>query len=185
MPATSGVRKLATSWARPGREALYRLQGALRARGLNISRSHPDVDQRFYLSRLFRQLRIDCVLDVGANKGQYGRELRRSGYRGSIVSFEPISAEFERLTAEAQGDAQWSCHRLALGRESGTLPLNVTQGTVFGSFLQPSEYGTRQFQEGMAVVRQELVPIERLDAVLPQLIPDFRTRRIALKMHTQ
>ena len=41
------------------------------------------------LSRFLSDFQVDCVLDVGANTGQYGVRLRQIGYRGLIVSFEP------------------------------------------------------------------------------------------------
>ena len=39
-----------------------------------------------HLEALFRRLEIDCVLDVGAHLGQFGRLLRGWGYRGTIIS---------------------------------------------------------------------------------------------------
>jgi hypothetical protein len=42
--------------------------------------------------------RVDVVLDVGANVGWFGQRLRERGYRGKIVSFEPIEAVFRELT---------------------------------------------------------------------------------------
>ena len=45
-----------------------------------------------HLSKLFDKLDIHCVLDVGANRGQYYRFLRdRVGYGGLVISFEPVA----------------------------------------------------------------------------------------------
>ena len=45
-----------------------------------------------HLWQLFRQLNIDVVLDVGGRTGEYGLLLRRNGYQGRIISFEPNPA---------------------------------------------------------------------------------------------
>ena len=44
----------------------------------------------FRLVLSFREKNIDYVLDVGANEGQFVKELRYYGYNGKILSFEPI-----------------------------------------------------------------------------------------------
>jgi FkbM family methyltransferase len=51
--------------------------------------------------------RIDTILDVGANDGGYGKLLRRNGFRGSIISFEPLEKEHEALKAAADADGKW------------------------------------------------------------------------------
>src|SRR5882672_4717902 len=68
-----------------------------------------------HLAAIFDRLKIDCVLDVGAHVGQYGRFLRNIGYTGHIVSFEPVRANFARLERRSERDAKWTIHRLALG----------------------------------------------------------------------
>jgi len=45
-----------------------------------------------HLQALFARLKIDCVIDVGAHLGQFGRLVRRLGYEGTIISFEPVLA---------------------------------------------------------------------------------------------
>jgi hypothetical protein len=61
--------------------------------------------QTVYLQNLFRLLAIDCVLDVGANQGQYRDFLRNDvGFEGAIVSFEPIPQHVETLRRRAASD---------------------------------------------------------------------------------
>ena len=46
----------------------------------------PELDRRI---KLLKNYNIDVIIDVGANIGQYGAELRNIGYEGKIISFEP------------------------------------------------------------------------------------------------
>lgn len=48
--------------------------------------------------RVLDRLSIDCVLDVGGDRGGYGDLLRDIGYKGWIISFEPVRAFFEVLS---------------------------------------------------------------------------------------
>jgi hypothetical protein len=64
-----------------------RLARAARRYGLDVRESskHPN------LVDFINDRKIDVVLDVGANSGQFGQKLRGFGYRGDIVSYEPVS----------------------------------------------------------------------------------------------
>jgi len=56
--------------------------------------------QAWYLRRLLPLLQIDLVVDAGANLGQFARLLRgRAGYRGAILSVEPMPAAARALRA--------------------------------------------------------------------------------------
>lgn len=56
---------------------------------------------------LIRERRIEVVLDVGVNIGQYALKLRDDGYDGVIVSFEPLSDAYADLAAAAASDPGW------------------------------------------------------------------------------
>ncbi len=128
---------------------------------------------------------MDCVLDVGANEGQWARALRRAGYRGPVISFEPLAAVSERLRAAAAGDPRWHVQRLALGAEDGQLTLHRTRGSDLSSALAPTRYAQTQIREAIEVTADEVVPVRRLDGLLPELLPDLATARLFLKMDTQ
>ena len=138
-----------------------------------------------HLQRLFARYAVDCVLDVGANAGQYGDELRGAGYRGRILSFEPIAARCERLRAAIAGDPAWTAHAVALGSAPGTAELNVTHHDVFTSLREPLPFAARRFGEGAGVARRESVAVRRLDDVLDELLGGGRPPRCFLKMDTQ
>lgn len=138
----------------------------------------------FARQQLFREADIDVVLDVGANVGQFASDLRLS-YRKEIISFEPTAKQFDQLKRSAAGDRRWSAHKLALGSQSGVADINVSNSSVFSSFLKPNEYAAQRFGGQAATQTVERVEVRRLDEVLPSILADWRTRNIFLKMDTQ
>ena len=111
---------------------------------------------------------VDTVLDVGANVGQFARRLRAWGYRGRIISFEPLRGPFERLRQAAARDPRWQAVNVALGDEDTSGRINVSEATVFSSMLAARPV-LRQIWNSAATVRVEEVTIRRLDSILPEL----------------
>lgn len=140
-----------------------------------------------HLRRLFELKHIDCVIDVGANKGQYRDFLRRDvGFRGQILSFEPISALALALKDRARTDSKWAIYQLALGSTTQTLPINVMSASDFSSFLKPDHTAVKEFYESNTIARTELVQMERLDAVISSFESENRGfQRYFLKLDTQ
>lgn len=91
-------------------------QRTARRIGLDVRPYRPAATRRH---RLMTDRRIDCVVDVGANVGRYGTELREWGYAERIISFEPLPDVFEILAARAASDPLWECANLALGADEG------------------------------------------------------------------
>jgi FkbM family methyltransferase len=141
--------------------------------------------QTVYLRKLFGALGTDCVLDVGANLGQYRDFLRREvGFRGKIVSFEPIPAHANALRKRARQDSDWIIEGCALGASSETAILNVMSSTTFSSFLQP-RHSVQRFKESNDVRERIEVPVKTLDELLPALTQSIGFQSPYLKLDTQ
>lgn len=134
---------------------------------------------------LFAQLQIDCVLDVGANVGKFGKKLRKYGYRGRILSFEPVRAPFERLSQAVQADPLWDAHNFALGSEAGPATVNVLQSSEMSSLRAPNDYLRGRFGRAGEISAREEVEVRCLDELLPQLRVGETPPRIFLKLDTK
>jgi FkbM family methyltransferase len=137
-----------------------------------------------HLRRLFDVLDVHCVLDVGANAGQYRDFLRREvRYAGPIVSFEPVRDLFERLSDRVREDRDWHAMNLALGDRSESAEIHVMAASEFSSLHSPKAEGP---QYRMNVVRRtETVAIRRLDELWEDLRPVVPLDRVYLKTDTQ
>jgi FkbM family methyltransferase len=86
---------------------------------------------------LLPQWGIKTVLDVGANEGQFAKELRSAGYQGAIYSFEPTSKAFERLQHNRRHDAWWQAVNAGLGRTNEQRIVTVAEDSQLTSILEP------------------------------------------------
>lgn len=134
----------------------------LRRFGFDIERRRPA------LPDLLRRQRVDTVLDVGANVGQYATRLRAWGYRGRIVSFEPVQTAFLALERTAARDPGWKVLNLALGDADRSGTIHVAQASVFSSILKAGpELRARHYSA--APIAEEEITIRRLDSVFEKV----------------
>lgn len=141
--------------------------------------------QRKFLRDFLKAHRIDCVLDVGANVGQYGDDLRSIGYTGLIVSFEPDPDTFDRLSSHIRGLPNWVALRTALGSEAKVASLHRMAASEFNSFRLPSSQDTRQYDQQNKIVGTVEVEVQTLASLLPELKARHGFSRPLLKMDTQ
>jgi FkbM family methyltransferase len=143
-------------------------------------------DFALHLRELLKRLEIDCVLDVGANVGQYHDFLRdKVLYDGPIVSFEPVGRHVELLRRRACTDRSWHIEGYALGAREGALPINVMASDQFSSFLQPDNSGIHDYDGLNEPTHVETVPVHTLDVVMPMLRERMNFDRPYLKLDTQ
>jgi FkbM family methyltransferase len=128
--------------------------------------------KRNFVSEL-ESRRVDVVLDVGANSGQFATGLRQADFDGRIVSFEPLSVPFSVLERVAAADARWDCRRCALGDCDGTVSMNVAGDAGQSSSLLPMLKTHEDVLPHAGFIGTEDVTIRRLDSVAPEVLgPD-------------
>ncbi len=136
-----------------------------------------------HLKSLLARLKINCVIDVGANVGEYGLMLRRIGYRGRIVSIEPIPEVFNQLAENAAGDNEWRTLNTACGSREETRPINIFARSLMSSFLSPSS--NMPFIDPTPLDRTENVQIKRLDSLFDDAVRGLDNPRVFLKTDAQ
>ena len=139
--------------------------------------------QRVQLPALFDMYGVNCVLDVGAHEGEYATRLREGGYRGRIVSFEPVPRAFAELERTAGDDPEWRVEQVALGRDDSTMTMNAVPGTL-SSLREPTEFGARRYKRLRDPDPVE-VQVRRLDGMLDELLAGLEQPRPYLKLDTQ
>lgn len=145
--------------------ALLAFKATARRAGVEVLRFNPTNSLDAARPLILRDQGVDLVVDIGANEGQWARELRAGGYPGSIVSFEPLASAHARLARAADGDAAWIVHRGALGDEDGEAVLNVAANAgASSSLLTMAERHTRAAPDARYIA-QETVRVSRLDGV--------------------
>lgn len=139
---------------------------------------------RAQISSIIKQYKIDVVIDVGANEGQFAKLIRKH-FDGDIYSFEPVSSTFKILEANSKNDHQWHVFNFALGSENETQNIHLSRNSVFNSLLKTNSYCEQHFGEEAISGGEEIISIKRVDSVLQNLIPNIENKRILLKMDTQ
>ena len=120
-------------------------------------------------ARLLEAGEFDLVLDVGANQGDYGKQLRDSGYSGRIISFEPLSEPFSRLRGRSSADPLWECRQTALGRESTTRTINVAANQGASSSFLDMSRDLQEIDETVRYIGSETVEVRPLDVAVAEL----------------
>lgn len=147
------------------------LKTTARGLGFDVRRYHPGSSHAAQLGAMLSWHRVNLVLDVGANIGQYGQELRSHvGYRGRIVSFEPMLAAHEALSRVVARSVGWElAPRVAVGAGAGTITMNVAANSVSSSVL-PMLDTHASAAPSSRYVGTEVVPVATLDSLAPHYL---------------
>ncbi|KBZ63817.1 hypothetical protein K875_02529 [Mycobacterium [tuberculosis] TKK-01-0051] len=143
-----------------------------------IARAVPSETLRYLSERNWKRkfvkqldsLHVNVVLDIGSNTGQYAVGLRKAGYNGRMISFEPLSQPFSTLERRAAQDPLWDCRKHALGDTDGTVSVNIAGNAAQSSSVLPMLKSHQDAFPPANYVGVEEVPIYQLDSIAPEIL---------------
>lgn len=158
------------------------IHNILRKTGYDISKFTPISHPLARLIQLIKTYRIDTVIDIGANSGQFSQQLRDLGYTKRILSFEPLSTAFELLTKNSKNDSSWEVFNIAIGDTNEARAINISANSESSSLLNmlPSHI---QFLPNSQFIGQEKIDIKTLDSLFDDLCKE--SINIFMKIDTQ
>ncbi len=111
---------------------------------------------------ILRQLQVDGIIDVGANRGQFSLACSIALPRVPVVAFEPIPVEASTFRRVHCGNSHVRLIESALGETPGTATLHLSQSADSSSLLPIGRRQTDLFQNTVEVGTIE-VPVQRMD----------------------
>ena len=159
----------------------------LHRRGFDLSRWPRARDQWVMdgsLAAVISALRVNCVLDVGANVGQFVELIRTLGYSGRIVSFEPSPVALAKLAPLAARDAEWIVRPVGLAAEPGVGRLYLHPGSDFDSLHAALPEVAEQIPQLKETDRVEIT-LSTLEKEYTDITAGIDQPRILLKSDTQ
>jgi FkbM family methyltransferase len=153
----------------------------LRRAGFDLVRYDPASQPLPRRARLLTAYRIGLVFDVGANTGQYAKELRNMGYAGRIVSFEPLRSAYDELAQCATADGAWEAVNAAVGDTDGHVDIHVAGNSQSSSILEMLPRHVQSAPQSKYYAT-ERVRIVRLDSIFHKY---YKDDHVYLKIDTQ
>lgn len=144
-------------------------------------KKYPTIDLR-RRKKLLEHYKITKILDVGANKGQYATEVRKLGFKGEIISFEPVKDVYQLLHQKAKKDHRWKCFNYALGDEEKEMSINISKNTYSSSILDilPSHVNNAPQSK---TTHKETIIVKKLDSIYKTLVKE--EEKVLLKIDVQ
>lgn len=151
--------------------------------GIDIKRYRDELSEPARTVKMLQQHGVELVVDIGANRGQYAKLLRRYGYQRRILSFEPLQDAWNELQETSRNDSEWNIFpRCAIGESRSSVTMNVSENSVSSSILEMLDQHTQAAPES-AYIRAEQAQCMPLDEALAMMhdLP----QKIFIKIDTQ
>jgi FkbM family methyltransferase len=142
---------------------------------------YPDPDQTRRI-KIVNNYDINLLLDIGANDGQYVRDMRELGYDGKIISFEPMITPFVCLQKSASIDENWEVYNLGLGDRNMISKINVAGNSGSSSILNMLPVHVDNSPESQ-FIGEEKINIKTVDSVVNDF--NIESKNLMMKIDVQ
>ena len=109
---------------------------------------------------------LRCVVDVGANVGQWASALSELVSPEKLILIEPGPDMFAQLRAKFGGKPNVELHNVAIGESDGVTTLRVTRDTTGASVLPPRDEMKQLIGSNWTVESEVQCPMRKLDTLL-------------------
>lgn len=131
---------------------------------------------------LFNHFKVNKVLDVGANVGQYSKKIREIGFKGEIRSFEPLSTAYKELEKASAKDDKWKIYNFALGDKEESAEINISKNSYSSSLLDITPTHI-QGAPNSIYESKETISVKTLNGIFDELVDDKEV--VFLKLDVQ
>jgi FkbM family methyltransferase len=133
--------------------------------------------------RNLQESKVSNVIDIGANVGQFGLDIRRHGFQGQIISYEPVLETFSSLTQTMKRHQPWKAFQLGLGSAESERTINISGNAgLSSSILEMGSLHLENFPDSATVAKQN-ISISTIDKQLTVL--GLQPHEIMLKLDVQ
>lgn len=111
---------------------------------------------------------LKCLIDVGANKGQFSLAFRNLNPSAQIHAFEPLKLAAATFRRVFEGDARSELHELAIGASDGTAEIHISRRDDSSSLLPIGSLQTTHFPGTDELQTSEVTVVRLLTALRGQ-----------------
>lgn len=145
--------------------------------GLDLRKYRKEIDGLKWLEHCD----IKTVIDVGANTGQFAKEIRGRLPNSKIYSFEPIKECYEKLEENMKSDVNFQAFNLALSDKNEKSEINKCVYSPSSSLREMATLHEEMFPHTKGGEKQEIT-LKKLDDALEK---DALPKNILVKIDVQ
>ena len=131
--------------------------------GYKIKRKKYLYEPEKNLVKSINNFKINSIIDVGANKGQFALKLFENKFKGNVISFEPLAEEHKILNDISLNKKKWQIARkCALGRKNIKKKFHISANRESSSLLKILPKHTL-LRPDSKTKKIEIINVEKLD----------------------